>query len=283
MTAEHKNHAPETRLERLKSEMSLRRSGKNRVLIAVLILAVSCGVWCAWNIAKISIEDCRDERRMLHLQAAAGVCEEDSDAAEETYADTAEDPGINMSAVIDEAPAACAWITVPGTRVQYPVMQAEDNEYYLSHAPDGSPSRAGSVFMNCGNTEDFMDRNTVLYGHRMNSGAMFGQLSRFTDREFFAEHPWIFITMPDGTVYAYSIVCVQEIRADLSEAEYRTSFSGDADFVSWRSRPRSGVICAREAEFAERYLTLSTCIKGRPDARLVLQAGLVSESRRENI
>ena len=83
---------------------------------------------------------------------------------------------------------AIAWITVDGTRIDYPVMQGKDNREYLNKNPFGKYALSGSIFLDSRNKADFSDSYSMLYGHHMDYGAMFGALDEFKDREFFDAH-----------------------------------------------------------------------------------------------
>ncbi len=88
-----------------------------------------------------------------------------------------------------ELPDVYSWIEIPGTKVDYPIVQhPEDNSYYLDKTPDGQSNKEGSVFSEKYNKKDFSDPVTVLYGHNMKNGDMFGELHRYEDRDFFREH-----------------------------------------------------------------------------------------------
>lgn len=257
---------------------------KSKLLYILFWCLIIFAAWCAWNITYLDMENAEDAGRTEHFRAVAGIsaaCESAEAGRDKTAAAPSGEQLIDISAVIDEAPETCAWISIPGTDIEYPVMQGPDNEFYLTHAPDGAASRQGSIFMSWENTKDFSDPNTVLYGHRMNTGAMFAQLERYRDWSFLEEYPYIFITVPDGNVYAYEICSVQEIEADGTAPEYRTVFSGNEELAVWHSRPRSGVICAREVRPSDRYLTLSTCVKGKPEARLIVLAACITEVNRK--
>ena len=83
---------------------------------------------------------------------------------------------------------AIAWITVDDTRIDYPVMQGKNNKEYLNKNPFGKYSLSGSIFLDARNKSDFSDRYSLLYGHHMDYGAMFGALDDFKDKEYFDSH-----------------------------------------------------------------------------------------------
>ena len=75
-----------------------------------------------------------------------------------------------------------AWLTVDGTDIDYPVMQGTDNTIYLNTDPFGKYSLGGSIFLDSRNSSDFSDEYSLIYGHHMEFGRMFGSLDDFLDR-----------------------------------------------------------------------------------------------------
>ena len=90
-----------------------------------------------------------------------------------------------------------AWLYVPNTNINYPIMQSADNEYYLHRATDGSYLYAGSLFMDCKNSPDFSDFNSIIYGHNMQNGSMFADVTKFESEEFFKNHSYGWLTTED--------------------------------------------------------------------------------------
>ncbi|MCQ2509142.1 MAG: class B sortase [Lachnospiraceae bacterium] len=81
-----------------------------------------------------------------------------------------------------------AWLTLDGTGIDYPVMQGESNYEYLNKNPYGEYSLSGSIFLDCRNSGDFSDDYSLLYGHHMEKGYMFGALDLYRKEEFLKEH-----------------------------------------------------------------------------------------------
>ena len=79
-------------------------------------------------------------------------------------------------------PDVIAWIQIPALDISYPVVQGKDNYYYLHHMFDGQENKNGSIFVDYHNQPDFLDSNTIVYGHNMKNGSMFGTLDRYQDQ-----------------------------------------------------------------------------------------------------
>lgn len=98
-----------------------------------------------------------------------------------------------------------AWITIPDTTIDYPIAQhPTDDSYYLSHGADGIYSDYGCPYTELTDSKKFTDFNTIIYGHNMNDGSMFGALHQYEDEDFFKEHRTIYIYTTDHT-FTYTV------------------------------------------------------------------------------
>ena len=166
------------------------------------------------------------------------------------------------------------WIYCEGTAVNYPVLQGEDNDFYLSHTYDRAANRAGSIFVEALNTPGFADSNTIIYGHHMKNGSMFATLRNWADQDYYEEHPVLWLLTPEqnyqvklfsgyttpATSNTYTIFqgpC-QELNDYLQMAHASSDFSADV-----------------ETDPNGRYVLLSTCEYDYEDARYVLHGMLV--------
>lgn len=148
------------------------------------------------------------------------------------------------------------YIYIPGTQICYPVVQADNNEFYLDHLPDGSYGKCGSIFLDYQNkTGDF---NLVLYGHNMKNGSMFGQLDKYyTDEEFFTEKNRMFLCL-NNVARQYELFSVQKVPYN-SEVYFITP----ANEETWVDRQKiaSIVDCTLSTDCMDQFVTLSTCGK----------------------
>ena len=90
-------------------------------------------------------------------------------------------------------PAVTAWLYSPDTVIDYPIMQAQDYDYYLHRLPDGTYNSNGSLFLDYNSAPDFSGLLTVIYGHKMKSGRMFGSLTNYKRQAYFNKHPYMYI------------------------------------------------------------------------------------------
>lgn len=103
-----------------------------------------------------------------------------------------------------------AWITIPGTSIDSPILQASDNQYYLNHSFSNVQNDNGAIFVDYKNTNDFNDRITSIYGHNVSNEYMLGSISKYKDANFMQNHPNIEIHLNDNT-YTYAIDKFSEV------------------------------------------------------------------------
>ena len=170
------------------------------------------------------------------------------------------------------------FITIADTNIKYPIVQAKDNDYYLSKTYEKKDSASGSIFLDCKNNNDFNDINSILYGHNMKDGSMFANLLKYRDSNFLKKQPYINIFLKDR-VLKYEIFSVYVTEADY---DYRTKkFESDDDINSFLNR----ITCKNEHTTAvqpkvtDKILTLSTCAFDFDDARLAVHAVLIDEKK----
>lgn len=183
---------------------------------------------------------------------------------------------LDWETIQNENPDIYAWIYIPGTEVDYPVLQhPTDNSYYLNHNIDGSSGYPGCIYTENVNTKTFEDPNTVLYGHDMKDGSMFASLHNYRDPEFFQNNPYVFIYTPTET-YVYEIYEACEF-SDV-HLFYEYDFTDPADY----GRFLTDIAGVREMDTQirkdmtitteEKVLTMSTCIATKPNNRYLVIA-----------
>ena len=157
-----------------------------------------------------------------------------------------------------------AYVNIPGTELDEPVVQTTDNATYLDKTFDGGyQPYLGTVFMDTDNKKDFSDRLTWLFGHARGSMAgdhrMFNDVNYFDKQEFFDKHPYVVIETPERKYYyeAIAMIIVPE-----TTAFYRTSFDDDKDFETQLSAVYDEAQIKKpnvKVSAKDKYLVLSTC------------------------
>jgi len=261
---------------------------KRSVLFTVFgILLVLIAVFCGVKLRELTgdSDSVRTEQLSPLLPTAA------PEKAQETPSDTAApEPTaeayvspIDFDALRAINPDIYAWIRIDGTNVDYPVVRREtDDTFYLTHDSDGETAARGAIFSEAEfNGDDFSDPVTILYGHNMKSGAMFGQMQKsYSDNAFFEEDNPILIYTPAAEL-RYGVFAVVPYGSE--HILYYNDFTSDRVFTAFFD----SVFNIRDlrARFNEAYapvpgdhvLILSTCLSGNMEAqRFLVMAKLLA-------
>lgn len=192
---------------------------------------------------------------------------EDEDAHVQTL------EAISLDALREINPDVLGWILIPDTKVNYPILQGEDNDFYLKHTWEGKKNSVGSIFLEHRNTSDFTDFNTIVYGHNMNDGSMFANIKRYESMWYWERHPYIYIRT-DAGVFRYEVF--SSYRAELTGSAYGLSFYQQetrANFLI-NALEASRIDTGIEPALTDRILTLSTCSGAGYSNRWVVHARL---------
>lgn len=174
----------------------------------------------------------------------------------------------------EENPDVIGWIKFDNLEISYPIMQGEDDEYYLKHTFSGESNSAGSIFMEATNSPDFEDSHTIIYGHTLKNQSMFTPLKTYKTEDFYPGNEYFTIYTPDK-VYRYEIFAYYDIAVDSEiycvQFEPGGVFQKIIDNMCRRSYYDTKV----HPESTEKIITLSTCsTKGN---RFVVNAHRISE------
>lgn len=225
-------------------------------------------------------------------QEIAGNVQVKTDAALSAVADNGEQPvsrwvpaaveddpcmedlkNINLAALREVNSDVVGWIRIPDTRIDYPLMQGEDNEFYLKHTWEKEANSVGSVFLECQNSADLSDYNTIVYAHNMHNGSMFSDLELFALEDYRKDRPYVYLVTDVG-VYRYEIFAffqpeVESLTYGMNpqREDTKAKFLKQALEKAWYD---TGVRPA----VTDRILTLSTCSGADYDFRYVVQARL---------
>ncbi len=223
-----------------------------------------------------------------NTSAAAASEEADPDVAQEDYetmqaevVTDSDDPllrKIDFEALQEVNPDVYAWIWIPGTNIDYPVLQSATKEvdYYLNTTIDGKQGYPGAIYTQKYNSTSFADPVTVMYGHNMKNGTMFTALHKYADKTFFDENPYLYIYHPDYTL-KYQIFSATSFDDRYILGEY--NFQDPIDFQRYLDELRSSIDgnVNSEVQVAQdtTILTLSTCITEYPDQRWLVNATII--------
>lgn len=172
------------------------------------------------------------------------------------------------------------WIYIPGTKVNYPILQhASDNNYYLYHSFKKEENILGSIYIYSEFSADFTDTHMILFGHNMSSGQMFGELSNYSDKTFWQEHPELYLYLPDRamkcSIYsAYSC----SIYDQTYEYNFERGTEEFSDFV-WHTKEKSLWESRITPGDDARIITLSTCTDDRDASRRFVVNCIVTKTK----
>ena len=184
---------------------------------------------------------------------------------------------VDFAALKGTNPHCIGWISIPGINLSYPVVQGQDNEYYLDHNFDGRKSSAGCIFLEKVSTADLNDYNSFIYGHNMKNGSMFGSLKKYVrDASVFEKNPSFYVYTEEGMrvydIYSYYITPPD------SDTYVITANKEDYRVFQERVKSLSVRDCRTVVDTDRPTLTLSTCSgSGENKQRLVIH-GILSES-----
>lgn len=164
------------------------------------------------------------------------------------------------------------WIEVPNTNIDYPVVQGNDNDFYLNHDFNKKENSSGAIFIDYKNNID-KDKNIIIYGHNMKNKSMFQNLMKFKDEEFWKENNKIILTI-DGKRYEYGIFSYYISNA--KDIDLKTSFKNDDEYLKYIDDIKKKSIFHRDSDIKsnDKIITLSTCSYEEEDVRMIIYGKL---------
>lgn len=240
---------------------------KKVLYYALLVVLLGVFAYSAYRIGDYLAEKHKSAVVMKEAQKYVSVSKGD---AVETGGESNDQVEVNFEDLWQINEDVVAWLYGPDSRFNYPVVQGSDNDYYLYRLLDGTWNYNGSLFLDCRNSADFSDGNSVIYGHHMKTGDMFGTLVKYKEQSYYDSHPFLYLTTPTQK-YRVDLFagCVVESNA----AIYQTQDISESLLESYRAR--STFQAAGEISTDGPILTLSTCSYEFDNARYVVLGVLV--------
>lgn len=211
------------------------------------------------------------------------------DETEEEVDETTEEPTLidrstlevlpEFADLYNANPDMVGWINIPDTEINYPVMQTiADEDFYIDHDFYGAKDSNGTIFVDSRCDIVNQPSNTILYGHNMRSGMMFGSLKKYQKKDYFDEHPYVYFdTIYEHRVYQVVAVCLSKVSFqdetgfryyNYIEGNNHTEFQEFYDNISSLNVHEGAVNLAP----SDKILTLSTCNSYTEDGRLFIVA-----------
>lgn len=248
------------------------------MLAAAVCGGISVKSWLEEKHAGKEYEDLREEAVTSHVEKPDSTSVQKEEAIPTDTPDPVEIP-VDFQKLQEKSPDICAWIRIPGTEIDYPIVQREgDNSYYLNHTPEGKKKPEGSIFIEDYNRNDFTDPNTVIYGHNMKNGSMFRGLHDYRDRKFFRDHQELLIFTPEQILhYQIFAAYVYDSRHLLQSFSFENQDIYESYLQSvFRKKDMDSVVDdSAEVTGEDKIITLSTC-NGNDNQRYLVQAVLLS-------
>ena len=121
---------------------------------------------------------------------------------------------VDFKALREKNPNTVGWLYVGSCGISYPIVQGEDNDYYMNHTFEGTVNSSGAIIMDYRDDKYLKDWNTFIYGHNMKNGSMFGSLKRLLkDETLYDSDPYIYVYLP-GYIYRYKIFSYYKDKPD---------------------------------------------------------------------
>ncbi len=245
------------------------------VVVSVLLIIM---IASAVSVVK-ELMDAAAQRRLEESLAAEArkAAEAEKETEEETEAET-EAPyvsPIDFASLLEINPDTIGWIHVPDTKIDYPIVQSPDNQYYLHKDFEGNDSVYGAIYLDADSKSDFGGWNNPIYGHHMKDGSMFKDVVKFKDQGFFENHRYFEIYTPERTIHLKTLGCYY---SDSSGIVRKTSFKSQASFDKWVGERLAPCSFAEVPEQSfDSMFVLVTCSYETNDARTLLFAAEVDE------
>ena len=165
-------------------------------------------------------------------------------------------------------PDVRGWLTITDTNIDYPLVQGENDMEYINKDVFGDFSLSGALFLSCINSSDFSDGYSLIYGHHMDNGGMFGDVVEYTDASYFEKHTegWLYLT--DATYQIHMFACVETDAYD--SMIYGCEPDTDLDELLSYIEEHAVVSEKITTDTPMQVIGLSTCADARTNGRVIV-------------
>lgn len=235
----------------------------NRILSIMagilILLMLSYGVYSLWDSYKIYANSFADEELLKFRPTDDGE----------------DNPTLKDLKKLN--PDVKAWIQVPKTNIDYPVVQGQDDMEYINKNVYGEFELSGAIFLSCLNKDDFSDPYNLVYGHNMKNGGMFADVADFTNKEYFETHQKGKLYLTDATRKIRFFACMKVTAADAKiyhpDGYRKENLKDLLDYI------QANAVQYRDVNVADEnsLIALSTCSEAETNGRVVLIGKLERE------
>lgn len=253
------------------------------ITVAIVISVIAVGIWGYQYIEKKNEEKSllkQQEEIDKKLQEVKDEQEKIKEQEEKVKKEEIEKQCLEiLKPYKDKNSDVIGVIEIAGTVIKYPILKGSDNSFYLDRDIEKNKNVNGSIFLDYKNNSDFSDKNSVIYGHNMKNGTMFGELKNYRDKEFLKKYPYINV-YSEKEILKYRIFSVH-----VAESEYPYRIKKFDDEVAYekflkdiieKSMIKGDALMVDEEKVIptkeDEIITLSTCAYDFDDARLAVHA-----------
>ena len=232
----------------------------NRIIdIIVILMAVIMFLFGAYSLYDI-----------FHVYKGASLSSEILKSAPGTAGN--EKDTVNVEALFNKYPDMRAWLNIFDTNINYPVVQGIDDAEYLNKDIDGEFSLAGSIFLSSLCNGDISEHYSLVYGHHMDNGAMFGDVEKFLDKSFFDSHE-------NGILYTrteiYDVKIFAVLQTDAYNEKIYFPYFANTQKDDFYNYLQENAVNIREVNRNNKVITMSTCTESYTNGRIVLFGELI--------
>lgn len=260
----------------------LGKSHLRRILHILMVLCVLGILYSAFILFSDSLEYARGDAAYQQVRLVRESSEHSTDKASASLGIDAEASlekkkeehfNVDFTSLKRINPDVVGWITARDTEIDYPVVRGKDNDFYLRHLFTGEQNKLGSVFMDYRNHSDFLDKNTIIYGHNMKDGSMFSSLTKYKDQQYYDNFPTMLLYTPVGN---FTVELFAGIVVDGNYESVRFNFKDDHDFHSYIDslKEKSTFDSNTSIKADDQIITLVTCSYEFNNARYALYGKL---------
>lgn len=259
---------------------------KNKLWLIVLIVSLAAVVVSGINVFRLSREYQKGINEYQQLESYASVKEEAPVQEESTEAEETEEESlipVSVDIQYDELKKInedfAGWLYYEPLDISYPIVRGNDNDYYTHYTFEGEKNSSGAIFMDFLNKTDCSDYNTIVYGHNMRNGTMFGSLKKMLNDSSIQEENPNFYVFTEDKAYMYEIFAVYLTQADSRTYDLirnEEEQQGFLDYVDETATWRSGKVVSA----SDKVMTLSTCHGLHSNNRTIILGVLVASEDR---
>ncbi len=185
----------------------------------------------------------------------------------------------SLAELMELNPDVLGWIEVDDTHIDYPVVQGEDDMEYINKDVHGDFALSGSIFLSTQNSKEMTDPYNIIYGHHMDNGAMFGDITKFTKKKYFKSHKEGTLYLLDRSIELEIFAVVKTDAAD--SVVYNPEVTDTENILAY---VKENAVRYREIDITseDQIVALSTCSDTTTNERVIVYAKLGKETKTNN-